>query len=88
LSSSAFYFPQVQNPFIKNQKTGLNENESSNLFHYPEFDGILGLTYPNMAVENVSTVSGRYNSRASQFTQPIFSTHLSVTPLFSEGLKK
>uniref|UniRef100_A0A2K6KE49 Peptidase A1 domain-containing protein n=1 Tax=Rhinopithecus bieti TaxID=61621 RepID=A0A2K6KE49_RHIBE len=46
----------VRNTIVNNQEFGLSENELSDLFYYSDFDGILGMAYPSMAVGNSPTV--------------------------------
>ena len=51
-----FLLSQVQNIVINNQEFGLSEIEPSNPFYYANFDGILGMAYPNLAVGDSPTV--------------------------------
>uniref|UniRef100_A0A8C0RQ36 Peptidase A1 domain-containing protein n=1 Tax=Canis lupus familiaris TaxID=9615 RepID=A0A8C0RQ36_CANLF len=46
----------VQNIIINSQEFGLSEIEPSNPFYYANFDGILGMAYPNLAVGDSPTV--------------------------------
>uniref|UniRef100_A0A8C0QXY9 Pepsin B n=1 Tax=Canis lupus dingo TaxID=286419 RepID=A0A8C0QXY9_CANLU len=45
----------VSNIVINNQEFGLSEIEPSNPFYYANFDGILGMAYPNLAVGDSPT---------------------------------
>lgn len=67
---------QVQNIVVNNQEFGLSENEPNNPFYYSDFDGILGMAYPNMAVGNAPTVM-QGMLQEGQLTLPIFSFYFS-----------
>ncbi|XP_054420699.1 pepsin B [Pteronotus mesoamericanus] len=74
----------VQNIVVNNQEFGLSENEPNNPFYYSDFDGILGMAYPNMAVGNAPTVmQGMLQQR--QLTQPVFSFYFSRQPTYQYG---
>uniref|UniRef100_A0A8C0YWZ3 Peptidase A1 domain-containing protein n=1 Tax=Canis lupus familiaris TaxID=9615 RepID=A0A8C0YWZ3_CANLF len=66
----------VQNIVINNQEFGLSEIEPSNPFYYANFDGILGMAYPNLAVGDSPTVM-QSMVQQGQLTQPIFSFYFS-----------
>uniref|UniRef100_A0A667IPZ7 Peptidase A1 domain-containing protein n=1 Tax=Lynx canadensis TaxID=61383 RepID=A0A667IPZ7_LYNCA len=66
----------VQNIVIHNQEFGLSEIEPSNPFYYANFDGILGMAYPNLAVGNSPTVMESMMQQG-QLTSPIFSFYFS-----------
>ncbi|XP_032737350.1 pepsin B-like [Lontra canadensis] len=74
----------VQNIVIKNQLFGLSEIEPSNPFYYANFDGILGMAYPDLAVGNSPTVMESMLQQG-QLTQPIFSFYFSRQPTYEYG---
>ncbi|XP_027957971.1 pepsin B-like [Eumetopias jubatus] len=74
----------VQNIVINNQLFGLSEIEPSNPFYYANFDGILGMAYPNLAVGNAQTVM-QSMVQQGQLTQPIFSFYFSRQPTYKYG---
>ncbi|XP_007526992.1 pepsin B [Erinaceus europaeus] len=74
----------VQNIVINNQEFGLSENEPSNPFYYSDFDGILGMAYPNMAVGSSPTVM-QGMLQQGQLTEPIFSFYFSRQPTYQYG---
>uniref|UniRef100_M3XYS9 Peptidase A1 domain-containing protein n=1 Tax=Mustela putorius furo TaxID=9669 RepID=M3XYS9_MUSPF len=74
----------VQNIVIKNQLFGLSEVEPSNPFYYANFDGILGMAYPNLAVGSSPTVMESMLQQG-QLTQPIFSFYFSRQPTYEYG---
>lgn len=67
---------QVQSIQVPNQEFGLSENEPNNPFYYSDFDGILGMAYPNMAVGNAPTVM-QGMLQQGRLTEPIFSFYFS-----------
>ncbi|KAK1328928.1 hypothetical protein QTO34_011098 [Cnephaeus nilssonii] len=74
----------VQNIVVNNQEFGLSENEPNNPFYYSDFDGILGMAYPNMAVGNAPTVM-QGMLQQGQLTLPIFSFYFSRQPTRQYG---
>ncbi|XP_066208907.1 pepsin B-like [Saccopteryx leptura] len=74
----------VQNVVVNNQEFGLSENEPSNPFYYSDFDGILGMAYPNMAVGNAPTVM-QSMLQQGQLGLPIFSFYFSRQPTRQYG---
>ncbi|XP_053745331.1 pepsin B-like [Panthera pardus] len=74
----------VQNIVIHNQEFGLSEIEPSNPFYYANFDGILGMAYPNLAVGNSPTVMESMVQQG-QLTKPIFSFYFSRQPTYEYG---
>lgn len=47
---------QAQNIVIYNHEFGLSENEPSDPFYYSNFDGIMEMAYPSLAVGGNPTV--------------------------------
>ncbi|PKU28774.1 gastricsin isoform x2 [Limosa lapponica baueri] len=63
---------RIQTITVKNQEFGLSKNEPTQPFYYAEFDGILGMAYPSLAVGGTPTVL-QGMLQQDQLTQPIFS---------------
>ncbi|KAI5938575.1 pepsin B-like [Manis javanica] len=74
----------VQNIVIQNQEFGLSEYEPNYPFYYADFDGILGMAYPSLAVGNDPTVMQSLLQQG-QLTQPIFSFYFSRQPTYQYG---
>ncbi|XP_030182402.1 pepsin B [Lynx canadensis] len=74
----------VQNIVIHNQVFGMSENEPNYPFYYSYFDGILGMAYPNLAVQNGPTVL-QSMMQQGQLTRPIFSFYFSRQPTYEYG---
>lgn len=68
--------PQLQSIQVPNQEFGLSENEPGTNFVYAQFDGILGMAYPALAVGGATTaLQGMLQEGA--LTSPVFSFYLS-----------
>ncbi|XP_028359066.1 pepsin B isoform X2 [Phyllostomus discolor] len=74
----------VQGIVVNNQEFGLSENEPSSPFYYSDFDGILGMAYPSMAVGSAPTVM-QGMLQQGQLTQPVFSFYFSSQPTYQYG---
>ncbi|XP_074119143.1 pepsin B [Sminthopsis crassicaudata] len=74
----------VQNIVVSNQEFGLSESEPANPFYYSDFDGILGMAYPAMAVGNSPTVM-QSMLQQGQLSEPIFSFYFSRQPTQQYG---
>ncbi|KAK2494692.1 hypothetical protein MC885_002142 [Smutsia gigantea] len=74
----------VQNIVIQNQEFGLSEYEPNYPFYYADFDGILGMAYPSLAVGSDPTVMQSLLQQG-QLTQPIFSFYFSRQPTYQYG---
>uniref|UniRef100_A0A8D0B3S7 Gastricsin n=1 Tax=Salvator merianae TaxID=96440 RepID=A0A8D0B3S7_SALMN len=66
----------VSNIVVKNQEFGLSENEPGANFIYAEFDGILGMAYPSLAVGGATTALEKM-LQEQLLSQPVFSFYLS-----------
>ncbi|NWW52997.1 PEPC protein, partial [Pedionomus torquatus] len=67
---------RIQTITVKNQEFGLSKSEPTQPFYYAEFDGILGMAYPSLAVGEMPTaLQGMLQQ--DQLTQPIFSFYFS-----------
>ncbi|XP_075377714.1 pepsin B-like [Mycteria americana] len=70
---------RIQNITVTNQEFGLSTNEPTEPFYYAEFDGILGMAYPSLAVGGTPTaLQGMLQQ--NQLTQPVFSFYFSRQP--------
>uniref|UniRef100_A0A2I3GKZ6 Gastricsin n=1 Tax=Nomascus leucogenys TaxID=61853 RepID=A0A2I3GKZ6_NOMLE len=75
----------VQSIQVPNQEFGLSENEPGTNFIYARFDGIMGLAYPALSVDEATTaMQGMVQEGA--LTSPVFSFYLSNLVLESSGL--
>ncbi|NWU93269.1 PEPC protein, partial [Upupa epops] len=67
---------QIQSISVTNQEFGLSENEPTQPFYFADFDGILGMAYPSLAVGGLPTaLQGMLQQ--NQLSQPIFSFYFS-----------
>ncbi|NXH21341.1 PEPC protein, partial [Bucco capensis] len=67
---------KIQSITVTNQEFGLSENEPTEPFYFADFDGILGMAYPSLAVGGVPTaLQGMLEQ--NQLTEPIFSFYFS-----------
>uniref|UniRef100_K7G067 Gastricsin n=1 Tax=Pelodiscus sinensis TaxID=13735 RepID=K7G067_PELSI len=66
----------LENISVTSQEFGLSENEPGTNFLYAQFDGILGMAYPSLAVGGATTaLQGMLQENL--LSQPIFSFYLS-----------
>ncbi|NWR87797.1 PEPC protein, partial [Furnarius figulus] len=67
---------KIQNITVTNQEFGLSKEEPTQPFYFADFDGILGMAYPSLAVGEVPTaLQGMLQQ--DQLAQPIFSFYFS-----------
>ncbi|NWV70465.1 PEPC protein, partial [Malurus elegans] len=67
---------QIQSITVTNQEFGLSEDEPTQPFYFADFDGILGLAYPSLAVGGTATpLEGMLEQ--NQLAEPIFSFYFS-----------
>ncbi|KAM4796922.1 gastricsin-like [Rhinophrynus dorsalis] len=66
----------IQNVAITQQEFGLSVTEPGTNFVYAQFDGILGLAYPSIAVEGATTVM-QGMLQQNLLNQPLFAFYLS-----------
>ncbi|NWS61786.1 PEPC protein, partial [Chunga burmeisteri] len=66
----------VQNIVVRDQEFGLSLDEPSSPFYYLDFDGILGMAYPGVAISGYSTLMQNMQQQG-QLTEPIFSFYYS-----------
>ncbi|XP_027763796.1 gastricsin-like [Empidonax traillii] len=74
----------IQNIVIRNQEFGLSLYEPSRPFYYLDFDGILGMAYPGVAISGFSTLMQNMLQQ-NQLNEPIFSFYFSRNPTYSYG---
>ncbi|XP_075578448.1 pepsin B [Pelecanus crispus] len=75
---------KIQNITVKNQEFGLSTSEPNQPFEYANFDGILGMAYPSLAVGGTPTVL-QGMLQQNQLTEPIFSFYFSRKPTYEYG---
>uniref|UniRef100_A0A670J9K0 Gastricsin n=1 Tax=Podarcis muralis TaxID=64176 RepID=A0A670J9K0_PODMU len=74
----------ANNIVVTKQEFGLSENEPGSNFVYAQFDGILGMAYPSLAVGGATTaLEGMLQQNL--LSQPIFSFYLSSQPSSQYG---
>ncbi|XP_007483929.1 gastricsin [Monodelphis domestica] len=74
----------VQGIQVPNQEFGLSENEPGTNFIYAQFDGIMGMAYPALAVGGATTaLQGMLQQNV--LTNPIFSFYLSNSQQSSQS---
>ncbi|NXG02462.1 PEPC protein, partial [Sakesphorus luctuosus] len=66
----------IQNIIIRNQEFGLSLDEPSRPFYYLDFDGILGMAYPGIAISGFNTLMQNMLQQ-NQLDKPIFSFYFS-----------
>ncbi|XP_029856362.1 pepsin B-like [Aquila chrysaetos chrysaetos] len=74
----------IQNIIVRNQEFGLTLDEPSSPFYYLDFDGILGMAYPAIAISGYNTLIQNMMQQ-SQLTESIFSFYFSRNPTYSYG---
>ncbi|NXH74342.1 PEPC protein, partial [Hydrobates tethys] len=67
---------RIQSIAVTNQEFGLSTKEPTQPFYYADFDGILGMAYPPLAVGGTPTVLQNMLQQ-NQLTEPIFSFYFS-----------
>lgn len=67
---------QIQNIILRNQEFGLSLDEPSRPFYYLDFDGILGLAYPGVAISGFPTLLQNLLEQ-HQLSKPLFSFYFS-----------
>uniref|UniRef100_A0A8B9QPM7 Pepsin B n=1 Tax=Apteryx owenii TaxID=8824 RepID=A0A8B9QPM7_APTOW len=74
----------IQSIRVTNQEFGLSEDEPTQPFYYANFDGILGMAYPSLAVGGTPTALQGMLLQ-NQLTEPIFSFYFSRQPTYDYG---
>ncbi|KAF4802803.1 Gastricsin [Turdus rufiventris] len=75
---------QIQSITVTNQEFGLSQDEPTQPFYFAEFDGILGMAYPSLAVGGMATaLEGMLDQ--NQLAEPIFSFYFSRQPTYEYG---
>ncbi|XP_071624613.1 gastricsin isoform X1 [Heliangelus exortis] len=75
---------RIQSIRVTSQEFGLSENEPTQPFYYAEFDGILGMAYPSLAVGGTPTPLQNMLQQ-DQLSEPIFSFYFSRQPTYEYG---
>ncbi|KAM6310966.1 gastricsin [Podargus strigoides] len=74
----------IQSITVTNQEFGLSESEPTEPFYYADFDGIMGMAYPSLAVGGTPTaLQGMLQQ--NQLTEPVFSFYFSRQPTYNYG---
>ncbi|NXC91959.1 PEPC protein, partial [Cercotrichas coryphoeus] len=67
---------RIQSITVTNQEFGLSQDEPTQPFYFADFDGILGMAYPSLAVGGMATaLEGMLEQ--DQLAEPIFSFYFS-----------
>lgn len=67
---------QIQSITVTNQEFGLSQDEPTQPFYFADFDGILGMAYPSLAVGGMATaLEGMLEQ--NQLAEPVFSFYFS-----------
>ncbi|XP_052554345.1 pepsin B-like isoform X2 [Tympanuchus pallidicinctus] len=75
---------RIQTISVRNQEFGLSRDEPTQPFYYAQFDGIMGMAYPALAVGGTPTpLQGMLQQH--QLKQPIFSFYFSRNPTYNYG---
>uniref|UniRef100_A0A8C6NEX0 Uncharacterized protein n=1 Tax=Melopsittacus undulatus TaxID=13146 RepID=A0A8C6NEX0_MELUD len=75
---------RIQCITVTNQEFGLSKDEPTQPFYYADFDGILGMAYPSLAVGGTPTVLQGMLEQ-NQLSEPIFSFYFSRKPTYNYG---
>ncbi|XP_068774349.1 gastricsin isoform X1 [Struthio camelus] len=74
----------IQNIVVTNQEFGLSQDEPSRPCYYLDFDGILGMAYPGVAISGYNTLMQNMLQQ-NQLSEPIFSFYYSRNPTYNYG---
>ncbi|NXO46305.1 PEPC protein, partial [Locustella ochotensis] len=67
---------RIQSITVTNQEFGLSQDEPTQPFYFADFDGILGMAYPSLAVGGMATaLEGMLEQ--NQLSEPVFSFYFS-----------
>ncbi|NWZ74272.1 PEPC protein, partial [Acrocephalus arundinaceus] len=67
---------RIQSITVTNQELGLSQDEPTQPFYFADFDGILGMAFPSLAVGGMATaLEGMLEQ--NQLAEPVFSFYLS-----------
>ncbi|NXY06747.1 PEPC protein, partial [Pteruthius melanotis] len=67
---------RIQSITVTNQELGLSREEPTQPFYFADFDGILGMAYPSLAVGGMATaLEGMLEQ--NQLAEPVFSFYFS-----------
>uniref|UniRef100_A0A8C3R5X8 Peptidase A1 domain-containing protein n=1 Tax=Cyanoderma ruficeps TaxID=181631 RepID=A0A8C3R5X8_9PASS len=75
---------KIQSITVTDQEFGLSQDEPTQPFYFADFDGILGMAYPSLAVGGMATaLKGMLEQ--NQLAEPIFSFYFSRQPTYEYG---
>ncbi|XP_014728308.1 PREDICTED: gastricsin isoform X2 [Sturnus vulgaris] len=75
---------QIQSVTVTQQEFGLSQEEPTQPFYFADFDGILGMAYPSLAVGGMATaLEGMLDQ--DQLSEPVFSFYFSRQPTYEYG---
>ncbi|XP_056367393.1 gastricsin [Oenanthe melanoleuca] len=75
---------RIQSITVTNQEFGLSQDEPTQPFYFADFDGILGMAFPSLAVGGMATaLEGMLEQ--DQLAEPIFSFYFSRQPTYEYG---
>ncbi|XP_027763794.1 gastricsin-like isoform X1 [Empidonax traillii] len=75
---------RIRNITVTNQEFGLSTEEPTQPFYFADFDGIMGMAYPALAVGGMPTAVQRMLQQ-DQLAEPIFSFYFSRQPTYQYG---
>ncbi|RLV62618.1 hypothetical protein DV515_00019118, partial [Chloebia gouldiae] len=75
---------RIQSITVTQQELGLSQEEPTQPFYFADFDGILGMAFPSLAVGGTATALGGMLEQ-DQLAEPVFSFYFSRQPTYEYG---
>ncbi|XP_039551898.1 gastricsin [Passer montanus] len=75
---------RIQSITVTGQELGLSQEEPTQPFYFADFDGILGMAFPSLAVGGTATALAGMLQQG-QLAQPLFSFYFSRQPSYEYG---
>ncbi|XP_053820025.1 gastricsin [Vidua chalybeata] len=75
---------RIQSITVTQQEFGLSQDEPTQPFYFADFDGILGMAYPSLAVGGMASALGGMLEQ-NQLAEPVFSFYFSRQPTYEYG---
>ncbi|XP_041283068.1 gastricsin [Onychostruthus taczanowskii] len=75
---------RIQSITVTQQELGLSQEEPTQPFYFADFDGILGMAFPSLAVGGTATALGGMLQQ-EQLAEPVFSFYFSRQPTYEYG---